>query len=263
LGRGLNSDFQWNPSTSLLDSKTLENIEAVIHLAGENVAKGRWNAAKKRRILDSREKGTRLMCEKMAQATVPPKVLLSASAVGFYGSRGDEVLEEANAAGKDFLAHVCQKWESACQPAIDAGIRVVQLRFGVVLSPEGGALKEMRLPFSLGLGGRIGNGAQWMSWIALPAAIGVIQHALNDEKFSGPVNVVAGAVTNADFTKALGQALRRPTWFPLPAFVARLAFGEMAEATLLASTRVEPKKLHASGFEFQHADLPAALTAML
>ena len=263
LGRGPDSDFQWNPSAGLLDCKALENVEAVIHLAGENVGKGRWTVAKKKRILDSRTNGTRLLCEKMAQADVPPKVLLSASAVGFYGSRGDEVLEEASAAGKDFLAKVCQKWEAACQPATDAGIRVVHLRFGVVLSPEGGALKEMRLPFSLGVGGRIGSGAQWMSWIALADAIGVIEHALNDEKISGPVNVVAGALTNADFIQALGRAWRRPTWFPLPALVARLAFGEMADAMLLASTRVEPKKLSASGFEFQHADLPAALAALL
>jgi len=262
LGRGLDSDFQWTPATGLLDSKAHQNIEAVVHLAGENVGKSRWTAAKKKRILDSREKGTRLLCEAMANAEVPPKVLLSASAVGFYGSQGDVVMDETSPAGSDFLATVCQRWEAACQPAIDAGIRVVQLRFGVVLSPEGGALKEMRLPFSLGLGGRIGSGAQWMSWIALPDVIRVIEHALNDKNFSGPMNVAAGAVSNADFTQALGQALRRPTWFPLPEFLARLVFGEKADAMLLASTRAEPKKLRASGFEFQHADLPKALAAM-
>ena len=255
LGRGPDSDFQWNPATGLLDPKALQNIEVGIHLAGENVGKGRWTAAKKKRILDSREKGTRLLCEKLAQADSPPSVLLSASAVGFYGSQGDEVLEEDSPAGSDFLAEVCQRWEAACQPAIDAGIRVV-------LGPEGGALKEMRLPFSLGLGGRIGSGKQWMSWIALPDVIRAIEHALNDENFSGPMNVVAGAVSNADFTQALGRALRRPTWFPLPVFVARLVFGEKADAMLLASTRAEPKKLRASGFEFQHTDLPKALAAM-
>lgn len=236
----------------------LENFDAVVHLAGENIF-GRWTKTKKDKILNSRVKGTKLLCETLAKLKQPPNVLISASAIGYYGNRGDEILNEESAPGSDFLAQVCREWEGATKTAKDKGIRVVNLRFGIVLGKEGGALKQMLLPFKLGLGGKMGNGHQWMSWIALDDLLNVILFAIEKENLQGPVNAVSpNAVTNAEFTKALGRALNRPTIFPLPAFAAKLVFGEMAEALLLSSARVLPNKLIDTGFQFRYPEIDSA-----
>ena len=230
----------WNPMGGSIDKTALSDLrpEAVIHLAGENIAAHRWNPEQKRKIRDSRVKGTRALTDALVHLGNPPKLLISASAIGYYGSRGDEVLAENSPPGQGFLPEVCEGWESATEAAAKKGIRTVNLRIGVILSKEGGALKKMLLPFKLGLGGVLGSGKQYMSWIALDDVIGVIDFALNNEKLSGPVNLVAPqAVTNKEFTKTLGRALWRPTIFPLPASTARLLFGEMADELLLASRK--------------------------
>ncbi len=234
-----------------------DGAEAVIHLSGEPIAQ-RWNDAVRARIRESRVDGTKALV-----AALPPsvKVLVNASAVGFYGNRGDEILHEGSSTGNDFLAEVCRDWEAAAAAA--RGARVVSTRFGMILSPRGGALKKMLPPFRLGAGGRLGPGTQWHSWISIEDAIGAIYHALRDERLRGPVNAVAGAVSNLDFTKALGRAVRRPTIFPMPAFAARLAFGEVADALLLASQRVEPRRLTETGYRFRHPTLEAALGGLL
>lgn len=255
---------RWNPSRGELDAGEIEGFDAVVHLAGENIASGRWTAARKREIRDSRVKGTRLLCETLAKLKSPPKTLVCASAIGFYGDRGDESLDETAAAGTGFLPEVCQEWEAATEPARAAGIRVVNLRFGVVLSLAGGALKTMLPPFRMGVGGKLGSGKQWMSWIALDDAVGTIHHALITDGLSGPVNAVAPhAVTNLEFTKTLGRVLSRPTFFAVPAFGARIAFGELADALLLASTHVVPGKLSSSGYPFRFAHLEGALRHLL
>lgn len=242
----------------------LAGHDAVVHLAGENIATGRWTPEKKQRIRDSRVEVTRRLSETVAKLASPPRVLICASAVGYYGNRDDEVLREDSAPGTGFLAEVCRDWEAATKPAVDAGIRVVNLRFGVILSATGGALAKMIPPFKLGLGGVVGNGRQWTSWIALDDAAGVIGHALADETLRGPVNVIAPQpVTNREFTETLGRVLRRPTMFPVPAFVLRLALGEMADALLLSSQRVEPAKLVASGYKFRFPELEGALRHLL
>ncbi|MBI1785746.1 TIGR01777 family protein [Candidatus Sumerlaeota bacterium] len=249
----------WHPESGAIDISALEDLDAVVHLAGENIAGRRWSAAQKQRILDSRVKGTHLLCEALAKLQHKPKVLVCAAAIGYYGERGSEILTEKSAEGTGFLAEVCRRWETAADPARRAGIRVVHLRFGVILSAQGGALAKMLPPFRLGLGGRIGSGAQYMSWIALDDAIGAIQHALANDTIEGPVNAVAPhPVTNLEFTKALGRALHRPVIFPMPAFAARLAFGEMADEILLMSQRVLPEKLLGSDFEFQFPAIAAA-----
>lgn len=258
------NEVRWNPSAGTIDAAALEGIDAAVHLAGENLAEGRWTDEKKRRIRESRVKGTRLISETLAALARKPEVLLSASAVGFYGSRGDEVLTEQSAAGEDFLAEVCREWEEATAAAEGAGIRVAHLRFGVILSGEGGALKKMLTPFRLGVGGKLGDGRQYMSWVTLDDAVSAIEHALSDKTLSGPVNVVAPRpVTNKEFTKAMGSALSRPTFFSVPAFAARLAFGEMADATLLSSQRAQPARLTESGFAFKHPEIEAALRHVL
>jgi uncharacterized protein (TIGR01777 family) len=227
--------------------------DAVVHLAGENIA-GRWTAVKKQRIRDSRVEGTRQLRAAMAGKA---KVLVCASAIGFYGDRGDEVLTEDSGPGAGFLADVCRDWEAATAGAAE---RVVNLRFGVVLSARGGALAKMLLPFKLGLGGVVGSGRQWWSWVALDDAVGAILHALRAETLRGPVNVVAPEpVTNCEFTRTLGRALRRPTRLPMPAGMARIVFGEMADAALLASERVLPARLKAAGFQFRYERLEEAL----
>jgi uncharacterized protein (TIGR01777 family) len=242
----------------------LVGCDAVVHLAGDNIASGRWTPEKKARIRDSRVRMTRRLCEALARLAKPPHTVISASAVGYYGSRGDELLREESAPGADFLAEVCRDWEAATKPAVDAGIRVVNLRFGVILSATGGALAKMLTPFKLGLGGIIGDGRQWMSWITLDDATGVIGRALTDGTLRGPVNVVTPLpVTNREFMKALGCVLRRPALFALPAVAARLAFGEMANALLLSSQRVEPAKLVASGHRFRFPELDGALRHVL
>ena len=239
------------------------DFDAVVHLAGESIA-GRWTAAKKARIRDSRVQGTSALLEALERTSQPPKVMVCASAIGIYGDRSDELLHEESAPGSDFLAEVCQQWEAATEPAVRAGIRVVSLRFGVVLSRRGGALARMLLPFRMAAGGRIGSGRQWMSWIALDDVVGAIQHALAEESLCGPVNTVAPhPATNAEFTRALGEALHRPTVFPLPAFMVRLLFGEMGEALLLSSQRVDCGKLLASGFRFRYPELKPAFEALL
>ena len=254
----------WDPATGALSAGALDGVDAVVHLAGENVAGGRWTAARKARIRDSRVAGTRQLAAALAALPQPPKTLIAASAIGFYGDRGDERLDEAAAPGADFLADVCQQWEAAAAPARDAGMRVVHLRIGIVLTPAGGALRQMLPPFRMGVGGVIGSGRQYMSWVALDDVLGGILHALRVGDLAGPVNLVAPhPVTNAEFTKTLGRVLRRPAFLPLPAFGARLAFGEMADALLLSSARVEPARLRASGFEFDYPDIKAALRHLL
>lgn len=254
----------WDPDAGTIDAAGLDGVDAVVHLAGESIAAGRWTAERKRRILESRVKGTRLVAETLAGMPRRPRVLVCASAVGFYGARRDEGLDETAAPGRGFLADVCRAWEAAADPARAAGIRVVHLRFGVVLSPKGGALAKMLLPFKMGAGGRLGTGEQWMSWISLDDAIGAAHHALLREELAGPVNAVApNPVTNAVFTKTLGGVLGRPTVLPMPAFAARLAFGEMADHLLLTGQKVLPRRLLETGYRFRHPGLEEALRHLL
>jgi uncharacterized protein (TIGR01777 family) len=254
----------WDPAAGRIDAAALEGFDVAIHLAGESLASGRWNAKKKARIRDSRAKGTRLLAETLARLARPPQVFASAAAVGFYGPRGDEVLDEDSAPGTGFLADVCRAWEQATEPAAQTGIRVVNLRFGVVLGSHGGALRQMLTPFKLGMGGVIGSGKQYMSWIALDDAVGAVLHTVSTDALRGPVNVVAPQpVTNYAFTKTLGKVLGRPTLIPMPAFLARLAFGEMADELLLSGQRVVPKRLSETGYAFSCPDLESALRHLL
>ena len=257
-------EIEWHPEKALIDKEQLEGLDAVVHLAGENIAEGRWTADKKRAIRDSRIKGTALLSETLATLKRPPDVFVSASAIGYYGNRGDELLSETSAPGNDFLAGVCQDWEKATTPAAEKGIRTALARFGIILAENGGALAKMLTPFRMGVGGRIGGGKQWMSWIALKDVVGAIEFVIHDRFVNGPVNFVAPhPVTNAEFTKTLGSVLSRPTLFPVPAFGARLAFGEMADALLLGSQRVEPAVLTSRGFGFQLPRLEPALKHIL
>ena len=254
----------WDPAVGFNRPTDAEGFDLIVHLAGENIAGGRWTAARKQRILESRVQGTRRLCETLARLEHRPRALLCASAIGIYGDRGDELLDEQSAPGRGFLAEVCQQWEAATAPARDAGVRVVNLRFGVVLSKDGGALAKMLLPFRLGLGGRIGNGRQYMSWIALDDVVRAIEWTAAHDALSGPVNIVApNPVINREFTRELGRALGRPTIFPLPAFAARAALGEMARELLLASQRVAPARLAAAGFSFSFPQLGPALRHVL
>lgn len=255
---------QWNPASGTLNAKDVEGFDAVMHLAGESIAASRWTEAQKARIRDSRVQGTALLSATLAKLAKPPKVLVCASAIGFYGNRGDEILREDSQIGTGFLAEVCQQWENAADPAKQKGIRVVHLRIGVVMSPKGGALAKMLLPFKMGAGGIVGNGKQYWSWVSLDDVIGAFLYALQNENLSGAVNAVAPrAVTNAEFTKTLGKVLSRPTIFPLPGFAARLVLGEMADDLLLSSARIEPTRLLASGYQFKHPDLEGALRELL
>ena len=254
----------WDPATGALSAGALVGVDSVVHLAGENIAGGRWTAARKARIRDSRVDGTRRLAEALAALPQPPRTLVAASAIGFYGDRGSEELDESSAPGSGFLPEVCQAWEEAAQPAHEAGIRVVHLRIGIVLTPAGGALGQMLLPFRMGVGGVIGSGRQYMSWVALDDVLGGILHALRTGGLAGAANLVApNPATNAAFTKTLGRVLRRPTILPLPAFGARLAFGEMADALLLASSRVHPVRLREGGFSFGYPELEDALRHVL
>ncbi len=253
----------WNPEAGTLNPAACEGYDAVVHLAGENIAK-RWSAAQKAKIRNSRVQGTTLLSSTLAKLSKPAHVLVSASAIGYYGDRGGEMLREDSKPGTGFLAETSVAWEKSAEPAAQAGIRVVHPRLGVVLTPRGGALQKMLLPFKLGLGGVMGNGEQYWSWVTLDDVIGAMQHCLQSEGLRGPVNVVAPhAVTNREFTKALGRALSRPTIFPVPAFAARLVLGEMADDLLLSSARIEPTQLIASGYKFRHTELEAALRALL
>lgn len=254
--------ISWDP-TKPIAPESVSGFDAVIHLAGETIV-GRWSAAKKKRILESRGVGTRHLAEALANAPKRPRTFISASAIGYYGNRGEEVLREDSSPGHDFLSEVCRQWEAATEPARQSGIRTANMRFGVILSTEGGALRQMLLPFRLGLGGRIGDGRQWWSWIHVNDVVGAIYHVMKTDLVHGPVNVVAPKpVRNAEFTQTLARVLHRPAMFPVPAFAARVAFGEMADELLLASQRVEPAKLVASGYPFQHSDLHNALQEIL
>ncbi len=264
LVRGNAEGIRWTPATGEIDHEKMADVEVLVHLAGENIAKGRWTKAKKERIRSSRTDATRLLCESLASMKRGPRTLISASAIGFYGDRGDEQLDEDAASGEGFLPDVCVNWESATQAAVDAGLRVVNLRLGMVLSRDGGALKPMLVPFKLGLGGRMGSGRQYWSWITLTDVLRVIQFVIDTPTLNGPVNAVTPvAATNLEFTKALGQALRRPTIFPMPGFAARMLLGQMADGLILPSARVVPKKLEQAGFAFSYSELPAALSHVL
>jgi uncharacterized protein (TIGR01777 family) len=253
------SDIAWDPDVGRIDAAALEGMDLVIHLAGEPIAQ-RWTAERKRRIRDSRIKGTTLLARALAALVSPPKALLSASAVGYYGDRGDEELDETSHAGTDFLAQVAQEWEAATTPASTSGIRVAFLRSGVVLTPDGGALGKMLPPFKLGVGGRLGSGKQWMSWIALHDWVRAVRFVANATNLSGPVNLVTPSpLRNTEFTQALARVLARPAIAPVPTFALELLFGEMARATLLASQRARPRRLLDAGFEFHHQSLEQAL----
>ncbi len=250
----------WDPDAGKLGISSLTQTDAVINLAGENIAAGRWSEERKKQIRESRVRGTRLLSESLAQLAAPPRVLVSSSAVGFYGSRGDEILTEESPPGSGFLPEICKEWEAATEPARQKGIRVVNLRIGMVLSGKGGALTAMLPAFKAGAGGKIGDGRQFVSWIAIDDLARAISHALLSKSLSGPVNAVSpNPVRNIELTKALGKVLGRPTIVPVPAFAVRLMFGEMADALLLASQRVQPTRLEASGFNFQFPEIEAAL----
>lgn len=252
----------WTPAGPLAAS-AVSGFDAVIHLAGETIV-GRWTATKKKKIRDSRALGTRNLALALAQASAKPRVFLSSSAIGYYGDRGDEVLTESSAPGTGFLADVCREWESATEPAAHAGIRTVEIRTGVVLSPKGGALGRMLMPFRMGAGGRVGDGRQWMSWIDVEDLVRAILHILETDSLGGPVNMVGAVpVTNAEFTKTLASVLGRPALFTIPAFAVKLAFGEMGETILLGSQRVEPAKLTNSGFAFRFRTLRESLEHVL
>ena len=256
-------EVRWSPETGF-DPALLAGADAVVHLAGEGIANARWSAAVKERLRASRVKGTRAVAETVARASPRPRTLVVASAVGFYGDRGEEPVDETSAPGTGFLCDVARDWEAAADPARAAGVRVVHLRFGVVLSAAGGALRRMLLPFRLGVGGVIGSGAQRMPWISIDDAVGAVHHVLVRDDLAGPVNVVAPeTATNREFTKTLGRVLGRPTIFPMPAFAARIAFGEMAGPLLLTGQRVLPKRLAESGFRWRHGTLESALRHVL
>lgn len=257
-------EVEWHPNQGQLDAQHLEGVDVVVHLAGESIASGRWTESKKRAIRESRVKGTSLLSEVLAQLSRPPSVFLSASAIGYYGDRGDELLTEQSAPGEDFLSSVCVEWENATKPAIEKEIRTIHARFGVILDAGGGALAQMLTPFRMGIGGRVGTGKQWMSWIALGDVVNGLKFLIADKPVQGPVNFVApNPVRNAEFTKTLGRVLSRPTLFPVPAFGARLAFGELADALLLSSQRVEPGVLEDKGFLFSWPTLEPALRHLL
>jgi len=256
-------DFLWDPYRGEIDDLALEGTDAVIHLSGKNLSE-RWTAANKQAFRDSRLKSTRFLCEQLVKMAPLPKVFICASAMGFYGDRGDEVLTEDSKVGSGYLSELVYDWEAATKTASDAGIRVVNIRIGLVLSKKGGALAKMLLPFKMGVGGLVGNGKQYWSWITIDDVVGAVQHILENEKVAGPVNLVSPTpATNQEFTKALGKALSRPTILPVPAFGVKMAFGEMGENLLLGSTRVIPQRLKESGYEFKNPELEGALKAVL
>jgi uncharacterized protein (TIGR01777 family) len=258
------TEIEWSPDRYSIALARIEGFDAVINLAGESIAEGRWTEEKKRRIRESRVKGTKLLGDALANLTDRPRMFICASAIGYYGDRGDELLTETSAPGDGFLPEVCLEWEKATTLATEKGIRVVNARFGIILDKKGGALAKMLPPFRMGVGGKIGSGKQWMSWIALDDVVGALKFALVNETLNGPVNYVApNPVTNAEFTKTLGKTLSRPTILPVPAFGVRLLFGEMGDALLLGSQRVEPERLKSAGYPFKYSKLEAALPAVL
>lgn len=267
LGRGEATDARatWDPEAGTISTVALDGIDGVVHLAGEGIGEKKWTPEQKRRILESRVKGTSLLARTLAERQTKPSVLVSGSAIGYYGNRGDEMLDETSSSGDDFLAGVCTRWEAAAEPAAAAGIRLVTIRTGIVLHPSGGVLKRLLLPFRLGLGGRVASGRQWMSWIARADLVGAILHALDRESMRGPVNMTApNPATNAVFTKTLGSVLHRPTVLPTPLLPLKLRYGsELVEALLVGGQRVRPRRLQEDGYEFAYPDLEPALRAML
>jgi uncharacterized protein (TIGR01777 family) len=258
------AQIYWNPVAGRLEPAELEGLDAVVHLAGENISGGRWTPEKKARIRDSRVRGTRLLAEAISRLAHPPAVFVSASAIGYYGSRGEEILGEESQPGSGFMAELCQAWEAATAAAAQEGVRVVNLRMAPVLTPRGGILRRLLMPFRLGLGGKIGNGRQYMSWITMDDLVCVILRVLRSDSLRGPINVASPKpVTNLEFTRTLGRVLRRPTFLTVPPAGLRLLFGEMADELLLSSTRVEPARLKARGYRFRHSDLESALRHLL
>jgi uncharacterized protein (TIGR01777 family) len=256
----LSRPTDWDPQAGVIHPTRLEGFDAVVHLAGENIADGRWTPERKEKLLNSRLKGTRLLATTLAGLERPPKVLVSASAIGYYGNRGSTILNEESPPGKGFLSEVCKQWEGATSPANACGIRVVNLRIGIVLSRDGGALPKMALPFRIGAGGILGNGRQYMSWITLTDLCRAVNHAIETQSLAGAVNAVSPTpVANRDFTAALASVLHLPALVRVPRFAMRVSMGEMAEALILASMRVVPEKLLESGFQFEDADLSLAL----
>ena len=256
-------ELSWDPEAGTIDAAGLDGIGGVIHLAGAGIGDERWTDARKRLILESRTKGTSLLARTIAGLTRPPSVLVSASAIGYYGNRGDEPLDEQSSPGDDFVAGVCVQWEAATTPVADAGIRVARVRSGIVLGREGGVLARMLLPFRLGLGGRIASGRQYMSWISIDDEVGAIVHALTQDRVAGPVNLTGPApVTNAEFTKTLGRVVRRPTVIPTPLLPLRARYGsELVQHLLVEGQRVVPKQLEESDYRFAHPTLEEALRA--
>ncbi|MGA8100822.1 MAG: TIGR01777 family oxidoreductase [Candidatus Acidiferrales bacterium] len=257
-------DAAWDPSTGTVDPAALDSVDAVVNLAGASIAGGRWTSARKAELRASRVEPTRALVSTLAKLPRPPQVLVSASAIGYYGDRGDETLAESSAPGDNFLAGICREWEAAAMEAERAGIRTVTPRTSIVLAKDGGALAKMITPFRLGVGGRLGSGKQWMSWITLEDAVEVFYGAIVNAQWRGAVNAASPhPVTNAEFTRVLARVLHRPAIFPAPAFALRLMLGEMAEALLLSSQRVSPQKLTELGFSFRQSQLEPALRAIL
>jgi len=255
-------EIGWDPAKRLAP-EAVSGFDAVIHLAGESIF-GRWTASKKAKIRESRVLGTANLASALGRTEEKPKVFVCGSAIGYYGNRGEESLTEESAAGRGFLAKVCQEWEEATMPAVQADIRTAHLRTGIVLSPNGGALGAMLLPFKMGLGGRVGDGRQWMSWINVQDMVGGIHHIVKNDLLQGPVNMVAPKpVRNEEFVKTLADVLSRPAILPMPAFAVKAVFGEMGEELLLSSAKVEPNKLISSGYPFRHRDLSKSLQHLL
>jgi len=256
--------IEWHPNQDQLNSQMLEGFDVIVNLAGESVAGSRWTDDQKRKIRDSRVSGTNLLSEAIARMSAKPSAFICASATGIYGDRDDEILDEQSESGGGFIAGVCREWEKACEPAIKAGVRVVNLRLGPVLARTGGMLAKLLTPFKMGMGGKVGSGKQYISWVALDDVVSAIKLAISDQSIRGPLNIVSpNPVTNEEFTRTLGHVLNRPTALAVPAFAARLAFGEMADEMLLASQRVTPKKLLQANFTFQYPDLESAFRKYL
>jgi uncharacterized protein len=263
-GNSASQEVVWNPYAKVIASGSLDGFDAVVHLAGKNLAEGRWTTQNKKEIPESRSIPTQFLAEQLGGLSAPPKIFICASAVGIYGDRGNEILSEASGGGTGFLSEVCRAWEEACEPARRAEIRTVNLRIGMVLTADGGALPRMALPFRLGLGGKLGSGRQYMSWVTLEDLVSIIECALATNELSGPVNAVSpNPVTNAEFTRALGHALHRPAFFTAPAFALRLLLGEKADGLLLTGARVVPEKLLKAGFAFADPEISQALERIL
>lgn len=257
-------EIQWDPEKQQIDAAQLEGFDAIVHLAGENIAEHRWGESFKESILESRVKGTKLIADTITEFSAPPRVFISASAVGIYGNRGDSVLTEDSRAGEGFLADVCRAWEACADRMVQAPTRLAKVRFGMILSRDGGSLSKMLLPFRLGLGGKIGSGHQFMSWVTLHDVVRAIEYILDHDEANGVFNVTAPVpVTNQEFTKTLGHVLHRPTIFPVPTFLLHFALGEMADELLLSSARVLPERLEKLGFRFSEPELEAALRSLL